>query len=174
MVWICVRGTTTCSSCVMFTVDVSPIPLNICKHINSPLISMDTHHGCSSDALWSWLFAFTDLKMWTLMGVVCLSHCVFGQLVETKLKGAPRLICSVPGSPGAPGKPGLSGPPGADGNVGIPGRDGRDGRKGEKGEKGDTGILRNIKRYNVCVDKQTPITLCKRNAVAEKLTFPTW
>lgn len=74
------------------------------------------------------------------MGVVCLCHCVFGQLFETKLKGAPRLICSVPGSPGPPGKPGPSGPPGADGNVGIPGRDGRDGRKGEKGEKGDTGL----------------------------------
>lgn len=123
--------------------------------LHSPPISMETHHGCSWDALWSWLFAFTDLKMWTLMGVVCLSHCVFGQLVETKLKGAPRVICSVPGSPGAPGKPGLTGPPGADGNVGIPGRDGRDGRKGEKGEKGDTGILRNIKRYNVCRQTNT-------------------
>lgn len=86
------------------------------------------------------LFVFTDVKMWALMVVVCLCHCVFGQLFETRLKGAPRLICSVPGSPGPPGKPGPSGPPGADGNVGIPGRDGRDGRKGEKGEKGDTGI----------------------------------
>ncbi|XP_034738596.1 complement C1q tumor necrosis factor-related protein 7 [Etheostoma cragini] len=81
-----------------------------------------------------------DLKMWALMGAVCLCHCVFGQLFETKVKGAPRLICSVPGSPGLPGKPGPGGPPGADGNVGIPGRDGRDGRKGEKGEKGDTGF----------------------------------
>ncbi|XP_039984806.1 complement C1q tumor necrosis factor-related protein 7 [Xiphias gladius] len=81
-----------------------------------------------------------DLKMWALMGVVCLCHCVFGQLFETKLKGAPRLLCSVPGPPGLPGKPGPSGPTGADGNVGIPGRDGRDGRKGEKGEKGDTGL----------------------------------
>uniref|UniRef100_A0A4W6FCI5 C1q and TNF related 7 n=1 Tax=Lates calcarifer TaxID=8187 RepID=A0A4W6FCI5_LATCA len=61
-------------------------------------------------------------------------------LFDAKLKGAPRLICSVAGSPGLPGKPGPSGPPGADGNVGIPGRDGRDGRKGEKGEKGDTGL----------------------------------
>lgn len=83
------------------------------------------------------------------MGVLCLCHCVFGQLFDTKLKGAPRLICSVPGSPGLPGKQGPSGPPGADGNVGIPGRDGRDGRKGEKGEKGDTGILRNINRYSI-------------------------
>lgn len=81
-----------------------------------------------------------DVKMWALMGAVCLCHCVFGQLLEAKLKGAPRLICSVPGTPGLPGKPGPSGPPGADGNVGIPGRDGRDGRKGEKGEKGDTGL----------------------------------
>ncbi|KAM7012587.1 complement C1q tumor necrosis factor-related protein 7 [Tautogolabrus adspersus] len=81
-----------------------------------------------------------DVKMWTLMGVVCLCHCVFGQLFDTKMKGAPRLICSVPGSPGPSGKPGPSGPPGADGNVGIPGRDGRDGRKGEKGEKGDAGL----------------------------------
>lgn len=84
------------------------------------------------------------------MGVVCLCHCVFGQLFETKLKGAPRLICSVPGSPGLPGKPGPSGPPGADGNVGIPGRDGRDGRKGEKGEKGDTGILWNKYSISLC------------------------
>uniref|UniRef100_A0A4W6E414 C1q and TNF related 7 n=1 Tax=Lates calcarifer TaxID=8187 RepID=A0A4W6E414_LATCA len=81
-----------------------------------------------------------DLKMWALVGVFCLCHCVFGQLFDAKLKGAPRLICSVAGSPGLPGKPGPSGPPGADGNVGIPGRDGRDGRKGEKGEKGDTGL----------------------------------
>ncbi|XP_073332883.1 complement C1q tumor necrosis factor-related protein 7 [Pagrus major] len=81
-----------------------------------------------------------DVKMWALMGAVCLCHCVFGQLFDTKLKGAQRLICSVPGSPGLPGKPGPSGPPGADGNVGIPGRDGRDGRKGEKGEKGDSGL----------------------------------
>ncbi|KAM4629106.1 complement C1q tumor necrosis factor-related protein 7 [Polymixia lowei] len=82
-----------------------------------------------------------DLRMWTLMGTVCLCHCVFGQLLQAKVKGAPpRLICSVPGLPGTPGKPGPSGPPGADGNVGIPGRDGRDGRKGEKGEKGDTGV----------------------------------
>uniref|UniRef100_A0A667XSQ0 C1q and TNF related 7 n=1 Tax=Myripristis murdjan TaxID=586833 RepID=A0A667XSQ0_9TELE len=85
-------------------------------------------------------FAFTDLRMWALMGAVCLCHCVFGQLLEAKVKGAPRLICSVPGLPGLPGKPGPNGPPGADGNVGIPGRDGRDGRKGEKGEKGDTGL----------------------------------
>nr|XP_019936383.1 PREDICTED: complement C1q tumor necrosis factor-related protein 7-like isoform X2 [Paralichthys olivaceus] len=77
--------------------------------------------------------------MWLSMGVVCLFHCVVGQLFETKLKGASRLICSVPGSPGLPGKPGPTGPPGADGYVGIPGRDGRDGRKGEKGEKGETG-----------------------------------
>lgn len=68
-----------------------------------------------------------------------LTHCVVAQLFDTKLKGAPRLICSIAGPPGLPGKPGPSGPPGADGNVGIPGRDGRDGRKGEKGEKGDTG-----------------------------------
>ncbi|XP_069555056.1 complement C1q tumor necrosis factor-related protein 7 isoform X1 [Brachyistius frenatus] len=81
-----------------------------------------------------------DLKMWALMGTVCLCHCVFGQLFDTKLKGAPRLICSVPGSPGLPGKPGPTGPQGADGNVGIPGRDGRDGRKGEKGEKGYPGL----------------------------------
>ncbi|XP_019936382.2 complement C1q tumor necrosis factor-related protein 7 [Paralichthys olivaceus] len=80
-----------------------------------------------------------DSKMWLSMGVVCLFHCVVGQLFETKLKGASRLICSVPGSPGLPGKPGPTGPPGADGYVGIPGRDGRDGRKGEKGEKGETG-----------------------------------
>lgn len=78
--------------------------------------------------------------MWVLMGVACLCHCVSAQLMEARLKGAPRLICSVPGSPGLPGKPGSSGPPGAQGNVGIPGRDGRDGRKGEKGEKGDTGL----------------------------------
>ncbi|XP_034566848.1 complement C1q tumor necrosis factor-related protein 7 [Notolabrus celidotus] len=82
-----------------------------------------------------------DVKMWALMGAVCLCHCVFGQLFDTKAKGAPpRLICSVPGSPGLPGKNGPSGPPGADGNVGIPGRDGRDGRKGEKGEKGEAGF----------------------------------
>lgn len=79
--------------------------------------------------------------MWALVGVI---HCVFGQLLDAKLKGGPRLICSIPGSPGPPGKPGLSGPPGAQGNVGIPGRDGRDGRKGEKGEKGDTGIMKTI------------------------------
>ncbi|KAF7652984.1 hypothetical protein LDENG_00089120 [Lucifuga dentata] len=78
--------------------------------------------------------------MWALMGAVCLFHCVFGQLLEARVKGVPRLICSVPGLPGMPGKPGPSGPPGADGNVGIPGRDGRDGRKGEKGAKGDTGL----------------------------------
>ncbi|XP_029282120.1 complement C1q tumor necrosis factor-related protein 7 isoform X2 [Cottoperca gobio] len=81
----------------------------------------------------------SDLRMWALMGV-CLFHCVFGQLFDSKLKGASRLICSVPGSPGLPGKPGPSGAPGADGNVGILGRDGRDGRKGEKGEKGVTGL----------------------------------
>ncbi|XP_068599476.1 complement C1q tumor necrosis factor-related protein 7 [Brachionichthys hirsutus] len=81
-----------------------------------------------------------DLKVWTLMGVVCLCHCAFGQLFGAKLKGGPRLICSVPGAPGPPGKPGPSGPSGAHGNVGIPGRDGRDGRKGEKGEKGDPGM----------------------------------
>lgn len=85
--------------------------------------------------------AFTELKMWALMGVVCLCHCVFGQLFDARQRGGPRLFCSVPGSPGLPGKPGPSGPPGAHGNVGIPGRDGRDGRKGEKGEKGDAGIL---------------------------------
>lgn len=79
--------------------------------------------------------------MWALMGAIYLCHCVAGQLLESKLKGAPRLVCSVPGLPGPPGKPGPGGPPGADGNVGIPGRDGRDGRKGEKGEKGDTGII---------------------------------
>lgn len=87
------------------------------------------------------LFKFADLKMWVLMGMVCLCHCVFGQLFEATLKGAPRLICSVPGSPGLPGTPGPSGPPGADGNVGIAGRDGRDGRKGEKGGKGDPGMI---------------------------------
>lgn len=83
------------------------------------------------------------------MGAVCLCHCVFGQLLDTRQRGGPRLVCSIPGSPGLPGKPGPSGPPGADGNVGIPGRDGRDGRKGEKGEKGDAGILlktKNIKK----------------------------
>ncbi|XP_031724309.1 complement C1q tumor necrosis factor-related protein 7 isoform X2 [Anarrhichthys ocellatus] len=74
------------------------------------------------------------------MVLVCLSHCVFGQLFDTRVKGAPRLICSVPGSPGPAGRPGPGGPPGADGNVGIPGRDGRDGRKGERGEKGDAGL----------------------------------
>ncbi|XP_054459120.1 complement C1q tumor necrosis factor-related protein 7 [Anoplopoma fimbria] len=81
-----------------------------------------------------------DVRLWALMMVVCLCHCVFGQLFDTKVRGAPRLICSVPGSPGPAGKPGPGGPPGADGNAGIPGRDGRDGRKGEKGEKGDTGL----------------------------------
>lgn len=86
-------------------------------------------------------FTFADLKIWVFVGIVCLCHCVFGQLFETKLKGAPRLICSVPGSPGLPGKPGPSGAPGADGNMGIPGRDGRDGRKGENGEKGNPGII---------------------------------
>lgn len=85
---------------------------------------------------------FIDLTMWALMGVICLCHCVSGQLFEPKLKGAPRMICSVPGSPGLPGEPGLNGPPGAAGNVGVPGRDGRDGRKGEKGEKGHTGITK--------------------------------
>lgn len=78
--------------------------------------------------------------MWLLMALACLCHCVSAQLFDSRLKGAPRLICSVPGSPGLPGKPGPSGSPGAQGNVGIPGRDGRDGRKGEKGEKGETGI----------------------------------
>ncbi|MED6271852.1 hypothetical protein CHARACLAT_024453 [Characodon lateralis] len=82
-----------------------------------------------------------DLNMWALMGAIYLFHCVTGQLLEAKLKGAPRLVCSVPGSTGLPGKPGPSGPPGADGNIGISGRDGRDGRKGEKGEKGDTGTV---------------------------------
>ncbi|XP_054644584.1 complement C1q tumor necrosis factor-related protein 7 isoform X2 [Dunckerocampus dactyliophorus] len=77
-----------------------------------------------------------DVKMWAVLGVVFLCHCVLGQL----LKGAPRLICSVPGSSGPPGKPGPSGSPGGDGHVGIPGRDGRDGRRGEKGEKGDPGL----------------------------------
>ncbi|XP_031724307.1 complement C1q tumor necrosis factor-related protein 7 isoform X1 [Anarrhichthys ocellatus] len=81
-----------------------------------------------------------DVKLWALMVLVCLSHCVFGQLFDTRVKGAPRLICSVPGSPGPAGRPGPGGPPGADGNVGIPGRDGRDGRKGERGEKGDAGL----------------------------------
>lgn len=85
--------------------------------------------------------------MWALMGAVCLCHCVFGQLLDARLRGGPRLVCSAPGSPGLPGKPGPSGPPGADGNVGIPGRDGRDGRKGEKGEKGDAGIL--LKTKNI-------------------------
>lgn len=97
---------------------------------------------CISDRLHkrvSLFAASTEPKMWALMGVVCLCHAVFGQLFETKAKGAPRLVCSVPGSPGPPGKAGPTGPPGADGNVGIPGRDGRDGRKGEKGEKGDAG-----------------------------------
>lgn len=93
-----------------------------------------------SNICWAF-FASSDLKMWALVGVI---HCVFGQLLDAKLKGGPRLICSIPGSPGPPGKPGLSGPPGAQGNVGIPGRDGRDGRKGEKGEKGDTGIMKTI------------------------------
>ncbi|CAG10999.1 unnamed protein product, partial [Tetraodon nigroviridis] len=78
--------------------------------------------------------------MWAVMGVVCLCHCAFGQLWNPRLKGGPRLVCSVPGRPGEPGTPGPRGPPGADGNVGIPGRDGRDGRKGEKGEKGDAGL----------------------------------
>lgn len=101
------------------------------------------------------LAGFTDLKMWALIGAICLSHCVSGQLFEPKLKGAPRLICSVPGSPGLSGKPGPNGPPGAVGNVGIPGRDGRDGRKGEKGEKGDTGIIKTVfsKYYSQFVRK---------------------
>ncbi|KAM6938198.1 complement C1q tumor necrosis factor-related protein 7 [Lycodopsis pacificus] len=81
-----------------------------------------------------------DVKLWALMVLVCLCHCVFGQLLDTRVKGAPRLICSVPGSPGPAGRPGPGGPPGADGNVGIPGRDGRDGRKGERAEKGDAGL----------------------------------
>ncbi|XP_019733876.1 complement C1q tumor necrosis factor-related protein 7 isoform X1 [Hippocampus comes] len=81
-------------------------------------------------------FHMADVKMWALMGAVCLCHCVTGQL----LKGAPRLLCSVPGAPGPPGKPGPGGTPGADGNAGVPGRDGRDGRMGEKGQKGDPGL----------------------------------
>lgn len=112
------------------------------KHEDLQLLWNHVTDACGS----CWRFydtfcAFTELKMWALMGVVCLCHCVFGQLSKPRLKGGPHLVCSVPGSPGLPGKPGPSGPPGGDGNVGIPGRDGRDGRKGEKGEKGDAGIL---------------------------------
>uniref|UniRef100_A0A3P8XJ97 Otolin-1 n=1 Tax=Esox lucius TaxID=8010 RepID=A0A3P8XJ97_ESOLU len=81
-----------------------------------------------------------EQRMWLFVGVAFLCHCVIGQLLDAKVRGAPpRLICSVPGLPGTPGKPGPNGPPGADGNMGIPGRDGRDGRKGEKGEKGEAG-----------------------------------
>ncbi|XP_051233619.1 complement C1q tumor necrosis factor-related protein 7 isoform X2 [Dicentrarchus labrax] len=85
-----------------------------------------------------------DLKMWVLMGVVCLCHCVFGQLFESKLKGAPRLICSVPGSPGLPGKPGPSGALGADGNhdlsvSGLKGRVGPTGKIGGRGDRGPAG-----------------------------------
>ena len=81
------------------------------------------------------------LRMWVLVGVVCIFQCVIGQLLDTKPKVAnPRLICSVPGLPGAPGKLGPPGPPGDDGFTGIPGRDGRDGRRGEKGQKGEVGM----------------------------------
>ncbi|KAA0706740.1 Complement C1q tumor necrosis factor-related protein 7 [Triplophysa tibetana] len=80
-------------------------------------------------------------KMWAFVGVICLSQCIIGQLLEARSKGAPsQFICSIPGLPGSPGKPGTSGPRGEDGQIGIPGRDGRDGRKGEKGEKGHPGI----------------------------------
>lgn len=85
-------------------------------------------------------FFYLGLRMWTVVGVVCLSQCIMGQLLGARSKGAlPQFICSIPGLPGAPGKTGPPGPPGEDGHVGIPGRDGRDGRKGEKGEKGDPG-----------------------------------
>ncbi|XP_051947563.1 complement C1q tumor necrosis factor-related protein 7 isoform X1 [Xyrauchen texanus] len=79
--------------------------------------------------------------MWVIVGMVCLSQSIMGQLLEAKSKGAsPQFICSIPGFPGAPGKTGPPGPRGEDGHVGIPGRDGRDGRKGVKGEKGDPGL----------------------------------
>lgn len=80
--------------------------------------------------------------MWPIVGIVCLSQCIIGQLLEARSKGSPNLqfICSIPGLPGPAGKPGPPGPSGEDGHVGIPGRDGRDGRKGEKGDKGDPGI----------------------------------
>ncbi|KAM9832567.1 complement C1q tumor necrosis factor-related protein 7 [Neosynchiropus ocellatus] len=86
------------------------------------------------------IFQLRESKMWVFMGVVYLCHGVLGQLFEAKMKGASRLVCSVPGSPGLPGKPGPPGPPGDFGNEGVPGRDGRDGRKGETGEKGATGL----------------------------------
>lgn len=85
-------------------------------------------------------FLCLGLRMWTIVGVVCLSQCIMGQLLEARTKGTlPQFICSIPGVPGAPGKTGPPGPRGEDGHVGIPGRDGRDGRKGEKGEKGEPG-----------------------------------
>ncbi|CAL8252090.1 unnamed protein product [Merluccius merluccius] len=78
--------------------------------------------------------------MWAVLRVVCLLHCVLGQLAEGKTKGGPpRLVCSIPGSPGSPGQPGTAGSQGLQGPVGVPGRDGRDGRRGERGEKGDAG-----------------------------------
>uniref|UniRef100_A0A8C5NAE3 Complement C1q tumor necrosis factor-related protein 7-like n=1 Tax=Gouania willdenowi TaxID=441366 RepID=A0A8C5NAE3_GOUWI len=91
------------------------------------------------NSCWVW-DTYVYLRMLALFGAICLCHCVYGQSSEARIRGAPRMVCSVAGSPGQPGKPGPSGLPGADGNVGIPGRDGRDGRKGEKGEKGDTGL----------------------------------
>lgn len=54
-------------------------------------------------------------------------------------KGAPQLLCSLPGPQGPPGPPGVPGPSGTVGRMGFPGKDGQDGPDGDPGDSGDEG-----------------------------------